>query len=273
MLPLPDRWFFMTGCQRSGTTLLRFVLECHPAVFCFDELDSYRVLACWRFEETILKQWVGFKIPRWAEQLDYDVLRDFGLPDEAKRIYHGQKILFMVRDYRDTISSMLKLPGAAVEPWVMEWAEPTLRAHMESDRNFPKPWTRELAACRGASNYPVAVGAVYWKFKNTALLRYAQRGYPVLAISYERLVTQPEEQLRRVCAFLGIEFTDEMLHHPAHPHREILENGLAVGNSDPTRLIDSASVGHWRKCLEPKDVALAQEIAGPLPDAITPYLA
>jgi len=100
-----------------------------------------------------------------------------------------------------------------------------------------------------------------------------QRGYPVLAISYERLVTQPEEQLRRVCAFMGIEFRDEMLHHPAHSHREILENGLAVGNSDPTRLIDTASVGQWRNSLAPEDVALAQEIAGPLADMITPFLA
>jgi hypothetical protein len=267
MLPPVDRWFFITGCQRSGTTLLRLVLECHPEVFCFDELDSYRVLASSQFEDTIAKPWVGFKVPRWAEQLDSELLRDFGLPDEARRIYQGQKILFLVRDYRDVITSMLKLRGAK-RSWLEEWAEPILESHVASEGDFAENWARELAACRTAPNRLVALGALYWKFKNAALLRYVGRGYPVQAICYERLVTCPEEQLKRVCTFMGIGFTDELMHHPAHAHREILENGLAVGNSDPTRLIDTASVGQWQSYIEPQDVALAQEIVGALPRLI-----
>jgi hypothetical protein len=270
MLPPVDRWFFITGCQRSGTTLLRFVLECHPEVFCFDELDSYRVLSSSQCEDTISKHWVGFKVPRWAEQLDCELLRDFGLPDEARRIYRGQKILFLVRDYRDTISSMLKLPGRK-KSWLEEWGEAILEAHVEYGDGFPEKWARELAMCRAAPNRLVAIGALYWKFKNAALLRYVERGYPVLAICYERLVTHPEEQLRRVCTFMGIGFTDELLRHPAHSHREILDNGLAVGNSDPKRLIDAAFVGQWPSYLEPQDVAFAQEMVEALPSLITRY--
>lgn len=115
MLPPVDGWFFITGCQRLGTTLLTLLLECHPEVFCFDELDSYRVLSSSQFGDTISEPRVGFKVPRWAEQLDCEVLRDFGLPYEGRRIYQGQKILFLVRDYRDAISSMLKL---SVQPAV-----------------------------------------------------------------------------------------------------------------------------------------------------------
>jgi Sulfotransferase family len=36
--------FFILGCQRTGTTLMRLVLESHPDVFCYDELKSYAVL-------------------------------------------------------------------------------------------------------------------------------------------------------------------------------------------------------------------------------------
>src|ERR1019366_1943188 len=110
-LPPSDRWFFITGCQRSGTTLLRLVLECHPDVFSFDESDAYRVLASRSFETPIGQRLVGFKVPRWAEQLDAVILGDFGLPYEAQQIYDRQKILFLVRDYRDAMSSMMKLRG------------------------------------------------------------------------------------------------------------------------------------------------------------------
>ena len=270
MLPPADHWFFITGCQRSGTTLLRFVLECHPEVFCFDEIDSYKVLSTRQFDETISKQWVGFKIPRWAEQLDCELLRDFGLPEEARRIYQGQKILFLVRDYRDVILSMLRLRGLE-RSWLEEWAVPILEKHMEQERGFRERWVHERASCGAARNRLVAVGALYWKFKNAAMLRYMERGFPVLAVCYERLVACPEEQLRRVCRFMEIDFTGELLCHPAHAHREILENGLAVGNSDPTRLIDTASVDRWRSYLDPQDVALAQEIVGELPDSIAPH--
>src|SRR5437764_12265167 len=132
------RWFFITGCQRSGTTLLRLVLECHPQIFCFDELHSYRALSSFSFETTISKPLVGFKIPRWAEQLDYPLLRDFGLAHEAQQIYKGQKILFLVRDYRDAIASMLKLRGN--RSWLQEWAEPIIEARLRRDAVFSETW-------------------------------------------------------------------------------------------------------------------------------------
>jgi hypothetical protein len=36
--------FFILGCQRSGTTLLRLILESHPDIFCYDEIKAYAVL-------------------------------------------------------------------------------------------------------------------------------------------------------------------------------------------------------------------------------------
>lgn len=228
------------------------------------------MLSCGQFAQTISEQWVGFKVPRWADQLDRELLRDFGIPDEAPRIYEGQKILFLVRDYRDVIYSMLKLPGLK-KSWLEEWAVPILEAHIEKDEGFGQEWARELVICRNAPRRLVAIGALYWKFKNAALLRYVERGYPVLAICYERLVMHPEEQLRRVCSFMGLAFTEEMLRHPAHSHREILDNGLAIGNSDPNRVIDSASVGQWRKYLSHQEVAIAQEVVGVVPNLISPH--
>jgi Sulfotransferase family len=52
--------FFVAGCQRSGTTLLRLVLECHPRVYCFDEAIGYRVLAGEPFDVPAERTRVGF---------------------------------------------------------------------------------------------------------------------------------------------------------------------------------------------------------------------
>jgi len=246
------------------------VLECHSSVFCFDELDSYRVLASSSFETPISEPLVGFKIPRWAEQLDSPVLRDLGLPHEAQQIYHGQKILFLVRDYRDSISSMLKLRGQT--SWLQEWAEPIINAQLAHNGEFARRWSRELALSRTALNRLIGIGALYWTYKNASLLRYKEQGFPVLPICYERLVTRPEEELRRICTFLEIEFSDNLLNHSSQAHRETFQNGLTVGNTNPNRSIDATSVGQWPSFLEAQDITLAQEIVGTLPSTIATYL-
>ncbi len=36
--------FFILGCQRTGTTLMRLILESHSMVKCFDEPQCYEIL-------------------------------------------------------------------------------------------------------------------------------------------------------------------------------------------------------------------------------------
>ena len=66
--------FFILGCQRSGTTLLRLILEVHPDVFCYDELKGYAVLQGAIQEDLPHARLIGFKIPRWTEQMNCEVL-------------------------------------------------------------------------------------------------------------------------------------------------------------------------------------------------------
>ena len=78
--------FFIAGCQRSGTTLMRLILECHDQVSCFDELRSYGALAERPLLQDLAGRKVGFKIPRWTEQLDAENLWDEGQsPPPASR--------------------------------------------------------------------------------------------------------------------------------------------------------------------------------------------
>jgi hypothetical protein len=101
--------FFILGCQRTGTTLLRLILESHPDVFCYDELIGYAVLQKPAIETFPQAPLVGFKLPCWTEQLTKPLLFDEGVDGSCRSFYGGEKILFLQRGVRDTIASMLKL--------------------------------------------------------------------------------------------------------------------------------------------------------------------
>ncbi len=249
--------FFIAGCQRSGTTLMRLVLECHPGIECFDEVDAYRVLASQLDQLRPSRSLVGFKIPRWTEQLDARELWDYGLPERTARFYAGQKILFMVRGVRDTIASMLKLRSGGAS-WLETWGEPIIDAKTEKDPAFADRYAKELRLRDQSTNRRLASGALYWKYKNDALFDLMSRGYPVLPVHYEAFVRDPQPVLERICTFLGIPWSFALLEHPRFAHREVFENGLTLGNTDPRRSIDASSVDQWRAFI-PKDALIEIE--------------
>jgi len=262
-----SRRFFVAGCQRSGTTMLRLVLECHPEVYCFDEATGYGVLAGQPFAVPTDRTHIGFKIPRLTECLGDDLAWDEGLPEVAENLYQGEPIIFVTRDVRDTVASMRKLRMTETQSWLEFCAEPILQAKMETTPlglRYAQEWDRIQAAGRS----PVQIGALYWKYKTAMLLEFQARRYPVLPISYEQLTADPTPHLRRVCDFLGIGWTERLLRHDQQPHTEVFPSGLVMGNTDPARAIDTASVNQWSDWLTPEEERDVLAIAGDLNEQI-----
>ncbi len=262
----PQRYFFIVGCQRSGTTLLRLVLESHSKIFCYDEIHGYRALMMRDFSESQESERVGFKIPRWTEQLTQAQLGDEGQEEVTPNFYAGQKILFMLRDVRDTVTSMLTLKTGD-DNWLTTYGRRILAAKMQDD-TFRQRYATEIALMDSASDKLVAAGAFYWKYKTQAYFDYQARGFPLLGIRYEHLVTYPEVCLRSILEFLELEWEDALQYHAKLEHREVYPNGLTVGNTDPAREIDAKSVNSWVNKLRPDQEAIILDIAGELHDRI-----
>lgn len=252
--------FFIAGCQRSGTTLMRLVLECHPDVFCFDETRGYQVLASDDRDVPAGKA-VGFKIPRWTEQLADPVLADEGLAERAPRFYAGEPVVFMLRDVRDIAASMMKL-DAGRGSWLDVYGRSILDAKIRQPA-FASRYQREITLVRSTGD-AAAVAALYWKYKTDAYFDYRARGWPVLGVGYEALVACPEPWLRRVVGFLGLPWHPALLDHPAVPHAEVEPCGFTVGRTDPKRAIDGGSVGQWRETLTAAQVGRIEVVAGDL---------
>ncbi len=255
-------WFLIIGSQRSGTTLMRLVLECHTLIEGFDEWRSYRVLAG-QLQPSGQKSLSALKVPQLTEQLSESVLRDDnalreGLPG-IPNPYHGENLIFMVRDARDTVASMLNL-----DSWLTRSGDPVLEAKIAADPAFARKYAIQLESAR-VSPYPnIARAALIWRYKVDALAEYTAMGYPVLAMRYEDLVTEPKAQLIKVCDALSVSYEDALLHHPSMPHRDLRPNGLATGKTDPQRAIDDRAVGQWRSTFNESEVQEILRIAGPV---------
>lgn len=252
------RRFFILGCQRSGTTLMRLALGTHRDVHCFDEGSAYEILAGIRPEEVpsgTLR--VGFKIPRWTGSLLDAEVADFAHPVRAVGVYRGERIVFMLRGLLDTVASMIKLRGNSRQTWLQTWGVPTVEHWIAHDESFAAAHADEIARLRAAGHPDLAAAALYWRRKTEAFFHYRSLGLPVLGVRYESLVSRPEPELRRIVDHLGIGWDPGVTAHQHADHPQISKAGRATGGTDPTRPIDDGSVGQWREFIEP---AAAEEM-------------
>jgi hypothetical protein len=264
------RRFFIAGCQRSGTTMMRLVLESHKDIQCIDEQYSYEMLSGRLAPPDTAAALLGFKIPVWSEQLlraqlhwnEYAYL--YG-GDPVPNFYDHEPLVFMIRNPFDTISSMLRLKVES-DSWLQRVGVPVVRAMAESGR-LSDEHRADLDFADSCEEPDVALGALYWKIKAGAALGYLEARLPVHLVIYERFVATPAAFLPGILRHIGVEWDDSVLEHHQRPHDEIVE-GKAIGDTDPARSIDTRSIGHSDSHLSPPQIQLIARIAGDLEKAL-----
>jgi hypothetical protein len=130
--------------------------------------------------------------------------------------YPGARIIHLLRDPRDVVASLLRMP----------WA----------DRN-------------------VLGNARLWLRCNLAALRSRHR-QQYLAVRYEELVTGPEQELRRVCAFVDEDYSPAMLVPNAGPTGDLPWYRRA---GQP---LTTERMGKWREQLTTDEAALVEWFVG-----------
>jgi hypothetical protein len=135
----------------------------------------------------------------------------------------------LVRDGRDAATSFLEVPeGIMTAGW----------GHPRDAAGFAAQWATEVRAARSLGE---RVGAG----------RY-------LEVRYEALVAAPGDEVRRICRFAGIEYDDAMLGYVGQTesarkdHQKRLDEPPRVGVRD------------WRTEMPPEDVSAFESIAGDL---------
>jgi hypothetical protein len=222
---------FIVGCQRSGTTLLRLILDAHPRLSVGPETRFLDDLAKvtdeeWPriepyglpreyFHERFAQMFHDFQIDyahrrgkaRWGDKSPRYTLR---IPF-LNQLFPNCQIIHVIRDGRDVVTSHRERWGYA------------------SAYKATAKWQRYIEAARAA-------GAELGPSRFTE-------------VRYEALVADPEPELRALLEFLGEPWDDAVLHHEDAPHD--VTAGYQQRRAPATGPIERDRVGSHRLRLDP----------------------
>ena len=255
---------FVLGVRRSGTTLLRVMLDRHPQLAVPDESYFIPQLADRHRGPIEVDDFVDdlMRLPTLREwDVDVDAvrpkLRPGQPPGEAigavyqvyaeargkerwgdktpmymqrlpllERLFPTALYVHLVRDGRDCALSFLQMPEGIV---TRSWAHP-----------------RDAAAF-----------ACQWRAEVVAAHKLGERVGPrLLEVRYERLVAEPEDSVRTICRHVGLPYDAGMLDYQAsvdvtkQPHQQSLKRAPTPGLRD------------WRTDMAADDVRAFEEVAG-----------
>jgi hypothetical protein len=240
---------FVVGCFRGGTTLLERLLLCQPELAgpgfetqLFSRVGYGRTLDHPAEYEALTAgvRVNGDAIAGFAAAADALARRQGArrwVEKSPEHVYHaraivsrfpGARILHIVRDPRDVVTSILRTP----------WAVPHARGR----------------------HARVVAGAVLWELMTREGLRVladSALSPSVLAVRYESLVHQPPVELRRIAAFLGLPDDEASIDAWLRHTGEVEANSLI---EPELRGIATSPVGRWqdRRHLAERELALIQ---------------
>jgi hypothetical protein len=247
---------FIGGAGRSGTTLLRVMLDSHSRIACGPELKVLPTLAyLW---EDLRTKWSGMLAESAVGAPDVDRgMRDLmsqlleplrlraGKPRRAEKspnnvfifphlhaLFPDAAFVHMLRDGRDVVASLLG----------MDWrtADGTPLDYTRDARLAARYWSQAVRAGRGfAARTPSA--------------RYCE-------VRYEQLVEAPETSMRQVLAALGEPWEPAVLDFHG-VSRSLADESSAAA---VTRPLNNPRTGRWEQDLSAADQVAVHEEVGTL---------
>lgn len=174
-------WFHISGAGRSGTSLMTGLIDAHPR--------------CTVIPETLSKSLLHSGEGAPSERIARYMAACADAANEAAPLLWGHKS-----------------PTEHIEPMGRDG----LLEYIEATKHIPCVFMlRDGRTCVASKmrrkGIPLQRALELWQFSIWHLGRLRDLGGPLLVVKYEDLVTNPAEELQRVCAFLGIEYEDAML--------------------------------------------------------------
>jgi hypothetical protein len=257
--------FFVVGSARSGTTLLRLMLNAHSKIAVPPE--SRFVVELYKPGEVEVEV-----DPFLAELAQHKRFQHWNLPVEAIKNETGGRALL---PYRDLIEAAYRAYASARKKEV--WGDKTPRYVLDipllADL-FPE--ARFIHVVRDGRNVALSYADVPFGPKTVA--RAADRwktrvragmlsGRPLrperyTELFYEELVSDAEGQLHNICSFLGVSFESGMLDYRERAKDDVLERARRYNPHVTER--PTAGVRSWKRQMTSLQVAVFESVAGDL---------
>jgi tetratricopeptide (TPR) repeat protein len=224
---------FVVGMPRSGSTLVEQILASHPSVFGAGEIADLSIMTELRWPYGGVKT-EGGKRPQDPPSPAATYFRDLGRQYIARlrEIDGGAGMIVnkMLGNYLHVGMIELCLPDAVIVDIRRDPVDNCLACYQRQFRTGHE-FTYDLAA----------LGAQYRRY--ATVMDHWDRVLPgrVLRVHYERLVSDPEPEIRRLLEHCGLPWSDEVM--------RFYENSRPVRTaslSQVRRPISTASVAKWK---------------------------
>lgn len=263
---------FIVGANRSGTTLLRLMLNAHSRIAIPDELEY--------LDATI----AGVPVERWRAP----TLSDKAFHAFVSQLFEARKTVLDGVDVGALVERVMKGPRDLRYPYEVmlsawarahgkpRWGEKTPGNLFYVDvlhAMFPEAQfilvVRDpragVTSMQEADFFPrdVVFNALSRRKHHRASREMLRRHLPPsqhLTVRYEDLVAAPEETLRWICSFLGEAFEPTMLSYYRDASEYMTTDAASTFNVAATRPVTTHRVERWRKVLRPREVALVEQV-------------
>ena len=229
---------FLIGSERSGTTLLRLMLDHHPdiafnleseflvseisAAGVFPDLTAYRRMlqadrvfrhSEFRIREdldfpSLVKDFLGQKLERDRKHIVGATVH-YGF-SKLRYLWPQARYIYLLRDGRDVAASIVEMGWAGNVFAGAKWWLDAEREWSEFQRLLPRE---------------------RW-----------------IEVRYEDLIAKSEAQLRRICEFIGVSFSERMFDYV---------------ESSSYALPDASQTSKWRRKIRQRDLELLEARIGP----------
>lgn len=259
--------FFIVGMQRSGTTMLRLMLNHHRNLAVPFESGFIPVV----YKQ--LHKYGDFALRENAAACLQDISQ-LPLVQRGKLIENPDSILqYSIRSYADLVDAIFR--EYAKGKGKHRWGEKTPGQAMDLDVFWEIfPGCKIIHLLRDGRDVAVSLLGVSWGSRNLMKIADQWRWNSVVAhklgkvlrqkfleVRYEDLVRDPATELRAICEFLEEPYDENMLHYHTTATAEMPKVSLEWHKSSVSKP-DPGKVGVWKREMSRADRIIFEQVAG-----------
>jgi Sulfotransferase family len=264
-----DRMIFLTTPMRSGSSLLSRILSANPAVaMSFDSVNFFRF--CYQRYDPIaapgnLEKLVSDMSHRLGNRFDIqlDVEHCLSLIPSGERSY-GRAYWSILRTlFPEKESTWLgdkeSMAWTRIPSFLDMFPDGRAVIIVRDPRDVVNSFKHTTIA--PDNDYLIALFDVVDAINHATRLSLRDPSR-VYMVRFERMKLDPENEIRKLCDFIGIDFIPQMLDFDQFVDHSGKKWDAKESLSFPEETNPLAPVGRWRKMITPDDLFLCEWIAG-----------
>lgn len=264
-----NAFVFISGCQRSGKTLVQLILSSHPDIVitpgtrCIEQLFFRYKKSCLLLNNNEIGEFTKLlrndrKLAAW--QINHELL--YAKISRLKYATIQQIIHLLLTFFRDTVKPKAGIIGNKKGFYSVYG--------IEFKSIFPKAKyvflirDARAAVCsilqNQADQHDIVSAVNIWKKKATHVYNICkQMPDDCFMVRYERFVTNPESECKRLCRFLSVDYTPQMLSDFCN--NNVFRHSTDKSHPGTYKPVTDSMIDVWKQKLDKQQIAFIEQTA------------